>query len=395
MESNQTQNGEIFFKLFSILCQDFARFKKSLPKSGLTPSQVKILLGFHAYLKGERSLCFERLKAARQEDPFFEGVRHCLLGVAHNYFGQYKFAEEHLLMGESLLSDSPVDYFKILNKTTLFLVYVNRQQLTPLHQLMDELNGLKTENDFLRLTLVMCKALYFQITKNFEKSNKVLQKEFNLRSPRFSSFEVNFIIIRFENHFKVKEYYRCKKDLEDYKKATGFTTPSNYKFMKILFNHILEDAALYVYQSDFSDSVELFEQLMVIKSLSEGQREKALKFWNRLAKHNPEIYQENFSFKGTTSLFAVALEKQLNQKFCENFNPSKLSSLKSLQEKLKYILKFGPDTIKKDQLIEWLWSEESNEKNKARLRKLIHDYHAKYGECLKSNQDSYKKIKSA
>jgi len=395
MENKLSKEKEVFFKLYTILCQDFARFKKSIPKADLSPSLIKILLGFHAYLKGEKSICFERLKGAKQEDPFFEGVRHCFLGVAHNYYGQYKFAVEHLLVGESLLSDSPIEYFKTLNKTTLFLAYVNRQQLEPLHQIIDELNELKPENDFLRLTVVMCQALYFQRTNNLKKSNKLLKKEFEVKSSRFSSFEVNFIIIRFGNHFKAKEYSRCVKDLEDYKKATGFTTSSNYKYMKSLFYHILEDAPLYVYQSDFNDSVELFEQLMVIKSLSEGQKEKALHYWSYLAKHNSEIYQENFSFKGTTSLFADALEKHLNQKFCENLNLSKLASLKSLKEKLKYILKVGPDTIRKDQLIEWLWKEEYNEKNKARLRKLIHDYQAKYGECLKSEQDSYKKIKTA
>ncbi len=393
MENSGNKSKEDFFKLYILLCQDYTRFKKSLSQADLTPSQVKILLGFHAYLKGQKDICFDRLKESRQQDPFFEGVRNCLLGVAQNYFGLYKFAQEHLLIGEELLSDSPVDYFKILNKTTLFLVYVNRQQLNPLHELMDEMNDMKTEHDFLRLTIVMCKALYFQMTKDLKKSNKVLQKEFEIKSSRFSSFEMNFIIIRFGNHFLAQEYEKCESDLEAYKAATGFTTSSNYKFMKTLLTHIAQDAPLYVYRSDFSDSAELFEQLMVIKFLSEGDRDQALHYWHRLARHNPEIYEVDFNFKGMTCLFSVALQKQLSQKFSGHINQSELTAIKSIQDKLAHILNFGPDTLKKDQLILWLWNEAPDDKNKARLRKLIHDYQAKHGECLKSGQDFYKKLK--
>lgn len=384
-----------FQELYLILCKDFNQFKKAIERTELSPGQLKILWGFHAYLKRDKKSCLEKLKASNQDHPFFEGVRNCLLGLAHNHFGNYKFALEHLHKSKVFLQETNSDYFKILNNTTLFLAYANRNELGPLRGLIDDIYESHPVNDYSRLSMVMCKALYLQLIGEYNKSNKLINAEFKKHSERFSTFEVSFIIIRFVNYFKNQDYARCDEELVAYKEATGFTSSSNYKFMKLLLDHIVKDAPLYVYKADFEDSSELFDQLMVIKSLAEGDEAQAAKYWQVLARHNGDIYQKDFQYKGGACLFAGALEKQRGRSYQGQLDFSKLHSMASFQDKLKYIIEFGPDTIKKDQLIQWLWKEEPNEKSRARLRKLIFDYHNRHGEALKSYQDTYQKIKKA
>lgn len=395
MASETEEQIKDFHELYLALCGDFNRFKKLYPNSSLNPSQLKILLGFHAYLKREKKKCLELLKSARQDHSFFEGVRNCLLGLAHNHFGNHKFALEHLHRGKELLRDTSSDYFKILNGTTLFLAHVNRSEVEPLHALIDEIYESTPPTDYSRLSMVMCRALYLQMTGEYEKSNKIINLEFKKQTERFDTFESSFLVIRFVNFFQLKDYSRCEEELQAYKKATGFSCASNYKFMRLLFDHIVEDAPLYVYKTDFEDAHELYDQLMVIKSLSEGDMSRAQEFWKILARHNFHAYGEEFSYQGGATLFGVALAKQLEKNIKQEMDLTALASLRSVQQKLQYIFEHGPETIKKDQLIQWLWNEEPSEKTRGRLRKVIFDYHAKYGEQVRSYQDTYQKLKKS
>jgi hypothetical protein len=394
MANEIDQQIQDFHSLYIILCSDYNRFKKAYPKSTLNPGQLKILLAFHSYLKRKKN-CIDLFKSIKNHHPFFEGVKYCLLGLAHNHFGNYKFALEHLLKGRELLKGTSSDYFKILNSTTLFLTYANRSEVAPLHGLIDEIYECKAPNDFCRLSQVMCKAIYLQLMGETNKSNKVINAEFKKQSERFSTFELSFIIIRFMNYFKENDFKRCEEELKTYKNATGFTSGANYKFMHLLFDHVVTGAPLYVYKSDFAASSELYEQLMVIKSLAEGEPAKALGYWKKLAKHNDQVYGEEFSYHGGVSLFGAALEKQLDQNLQSKIDFESLRSLKSINEKLQYIFENGPDTLKKDQLIMWLWNVESSEKTRARLRKAICDFHNKFGEKFRTYQDTYQKLKKS
>jgi hypothetical protein len=384
-----------FFELYLILSRDAHHFKKALSKTQLNLSQQKLLWGYQAYLKKEKEECFDKLKSSHFDHPFFEGVRHCLLGMAHNYFGNYQFAIEHLEKSIGLLRESDSDYFKILSHTHLFLTYANRNQIHPLHSLMDAMGKFQVVNDFSRLSIQMCKSLYWQMTGEFQKSNLLIQSEFKKKSERFSSFQNSFIIIRFINYFQLKNLKKCEEELEKLKKSPGFTQTSNYKFMKILFEYLMSDAPLYVYKKDFMDSSELYEQLMVIKSLAEGDHYEAQKYWKKLSQHNGDLYQDHFEYKGAFSLFSAALKKQMSQEFDGHLDVEKMTHLKSVQEKLQYIIEHGPDSFKKEQLIKWLWNEEVSEKTKNRLRKALSEYQAKSGIKLKSYQDTYRKIKKA
>jgi hypothetical protein len=135
--------------------------------------------------------------------------------------------------------------------------------------------------------------------------------------------------------------------------------------------------------------------LMVIKSLAEGDHHEAQKYWKKLSQHNADLYQDHFEYKGTFSLFSASLKKLMSQEFHGQLDIEKMIHMKSVQEKLQYIIEHGPDTIKKEQLIKWLWNEEISEITKNRLRKALSEYQAKSEIKLKSYQDTYRKIKKA
>jgi hypothetical protein len=162
--------------------------------------------------------------------------------------------------------------------------------------------------------------------------------------------------------------------------------------MKNLLEHIAEKKPLYIYEHDFKDYPELHYQLEVIKALSRSDIKRAEDFWSKLALHNPEIYQENFSYLGGLNLFSAAL-KIHKQENSEKINKADLKSIEKPLEKLIYIFEKTSVPIQKAELIDLIWGEEVSEKSQNKLRKLVFRYNEIGMAKIASYQDTYQKKK--
>ena len=123
--------------------------------------------------------------------------------------------------------------------------------------------------------------------------------------------------------------------------------------MKILLQYFDKEATLYVYERDFIDTPELFEQISVIKAISEDDISKAKLHWNILNIFNPSSYGENFQFKGPKGLFSITLQKALSK---TSLNKNLVSIVgKTKEEKIIELLKRNQGPLSKETIYEFIY----------------------------------------
>lgn len=388
----EIEQEEDFIKLYELVGKDITLFKKRLEKSLITPSQIKILWGYHAYRKRDQKKALDLLKSSPLTSPFIEGVRLYLLGLTYNHIGKFSFARDYLTQARAKFSLSKRDNFKILNLATLLFCYGNQSLIKQMGEIIDELETINPINEYEKILKVLCKATFLSDSGQFEQANKFIEKALITESEYSGVFEASFRLLKINNYFHLDKIDQCRNALDDYNKATGFKCNSNFRFIKILLEHIIEGQVLYVYKYDFEDSQEQYDQLMVIKSLAEDNQDEAKRYWELLRKHNPEVYLEHFVYQGDAVFFKVALQKNLASVDAQ-LNLEHLSKLATIQEKLEYIFENGPDKIKKERLIFLLWGEEDSAEARSKLRRALQYFQQKRAVKIKSFQDCYQKMK--
>jgi hypothetical protein len=178
--------------------------------------------------------------------------------------------------------------------------------------------------------------------------------------------------------------------LEEYQKSNGFVIKVNYRYMKILLDHLAFQKPLYIYEQFFIDFAELKDQLAALKYLAQQDVHIARKFWANLAHHNPGLYKDNFQYTGDDCLFSRVLNLY-NKVNIATLDQERLHSLSSPMEKFEHILNHTKqDIISKELLINLIWNESPNQRNQGRLRKLIYDFKKKNNTfSLTSRQSTY------
>ncbi len=135
---------------------------------------------------------------------------------------------------------------------------------------------------------------------------------------------------------------------------------------------------------------ELHEQLEVIKNLSSGSIDLAKKYWNKLHRHNPDLYQEDFRFAGDECLFSQAMKKY--EEFASEtvWDEEKIKSMPSKMDRLDFLLTHAKEPLQAEVMIRLIWGEDVSEQSLARLRKLISLYSKQKNLKVAVNRQSYK-----
>jgi hypothetical protein len=396
MASRELAEEIAYFKeTFRLLNSDGAKFKYRLQKHPFPPSQKKLLQAFQHFKKNQREEIFALLKGYKLEQPFFEGFRLYLLGLAHNHFGAYAFAAENLEKSLEVFRGIGEEEFFIEPLTVLIIVLGNQRKLQAMEKYIDEMNDYTPANDHMRLIMIHAELYYLVLADKLTKASNLLKKTLSSSLANLELFRPSFLISYFGIAFKQKDYALCFKILEDYKLTNGFTVKSNFLYMRCLLDHIVHEKPLYFYASNFKDFPELLHQLEVIASLAKGEVERASRFWSLLSKHNPALYGDDFHYAGDYSLFSCALAKHRPSGTRLVLKYEDFLFCKSNLEKLHRIFSLIDSPLPKADLVKLIWNEEDSLEGQARLRLLIHRYKQKYGVDIVSYQASYQRKKLA
>jgi hypothetical protein len=386
---------QLFLDTWKLIHQNVRMFKYWLDKGDLLPSEKKLLKAFYYYKKNKKHECLELLKNGSDDLPFLKAMRFYLVGLVYNQHGHYLYAIENLKKSIECFQSCHDQHF-ILNPICLLAnVYGNRRDLREMANCIDELKEYKPENAHQELQVDYAELCYLVLARQTLKALALIKRVESKNYKEYNVFKPYFLINQIMLAIQETKYEKCYALLSEYQTLSGHVVKANYTYIKLMLDHLTEERPLYIYAQDFIDFPELHWQLEVIRHLHLGERVQALHFWGKLAKHNQELYQGEFSYQGEESLFSILLERYKHFANKHSFSEEELPKHFSISEKLFHIFNIANSPISQEELIELLWQEEMNEKNRARLRKAISEYSKKYHQTLKSSQGSYQVLKKA
>ena len=389
------EDHSLFRETWRLLHTNARMFEYWLDNGEFTISEKKLLRCFHLYKKNKKKECIELLKNRIPNDQFLEGVRCYLKGLVYNQHTHCFYAIEHLEASISIFKSIGEVHFL---KNSLFLiavVYGNRRETNKMAGILDDLVDFDLVTNSERLQLIYAQLFYFVLTNQKENALAACKKAEKLEYPEYEGYRPYFLVQKFMLFAKNKEYKNCYKVLEDYKLISGNTVKVNYAYMKTLLGHLDANKPLYVYAKDYAEFPELYEQLEVIKNLKDGEIERAKSYWQKLSKHNPFLYGENFTFNGDETLFAQALKKYLVHSEHIEIAQDQLDKIPKLMDKLQYIVETANRPLDASVLISLIWKEEYSEAALARLRKLVFRYNQQSSLKIIVQNGAYKLEKSS
>jgi tetratricopeptide (TPR) repeat protein len=361
----------------------------------LSYSEKKIFKALYHFKKNKKKVCLNILKEKFNDDLFLEGMRYYLIGLTYNQFGHFFYAIENLEQSIKLFEECQEEDFIVNPLSILALVYCNRREELKMAEVLDKLLLFKPKTALRKLQIQYANFSYLYLSKQFSKAQKIYRKLIKENLPEFKVYKPYFMILIFMFNVREKNYRKCYELMEDYSTLSGHMVKVNYSYNKALLDFIVNEKPLYIYAREFAEYPELHHQLEVIKALKSGDIDSATLFWGKLSKHNPDLYQENFQYKGEECLFTQGLRTCLPKSYFDCIDTKKLEELPTKLMKLDYILSFSEIPIPHTRLIELIYAEEVSEMAKTKLRRLIADYTKKTGNHVKSHQGAYKLIKQA
>lgn len=362
---------------------------KFLNDKRLSYAEKALLRSLVALRKGHIEEVFELLGPMVMPNLFLEAFKYHFLGLTCNNAGRLDEAIKYLKQAIGLFDDCEDKDYIFYPYNSIFLSYANLFELDQMKLVLKNLKLCNLSTKFKEAMYLKNTAIYHlhagQMSLSISLADKLKSEFTDVVSDEFSSL----ILIKFMAFLKLKDMESCHQQLEAYKGATsGIYSKANYKFMKLMLNHLEHETQLYVYPNDFKDAPFLLNQLMVIKELSIGNLQAAAQSWEYLQKHYPHMYAEDYVYNGDVCLFSLALDKyRSNAKSV--FSSTDLDSLKTVQEKLVYILTKTNAPLSKEELIKLIWHEDYSLANGNRLDSLVDRVKKKFGLTISVRMGSY------
>ena len=395
MKKNDPRPFSLFRETFCLIHLDQKKFLKWMKAKNYTVNEKKLLSAFYHFKKNKKHPSLEILKSSPLNESFLEGVRLYLIGLVYNQHSHFTHAIENLEKSIKLLDEISEQEFILNPLIILCLVHGNRRDILKMGEVLDRVKEIPVKSEFGKLQIIHAEIFYYCLSKQLLKAQTLLISTLEKKVPEVEVFRPFFLVNLFGIYLTQGHYDSCYSILEQYKDLNGTVVKANFSYMKSLLDHLVQDKPLYIYVSQFGEFPELYEQLEVIKHLSIGDRETAHKFWQKLSKHNSELYGDNFNYKGEENLFSFSLKKYLGTVHKREWKESELIKIVSKIEKLHYILSNSLAPISSAELIKLVWAEEVSELTQARLRKLISLYEKKYKVEVTSRQLTYQLKQSA
>lgn len=387
-----SESMQFFIETFRMMNTDSRKCHYRISSKNFNLEEQQILNAYYAYKIKDLDKTFSLLKKRKYTNPLREGLRLYLLGLANNHICKYSFATESLFDSLRKISLFPEYDLELYPLTALVISLSNQNDLKRIDKVVQLIDKYPPTSEHSELTILHAKIVYHNLLDNDKSVRHFIAKAKASKAKTLNLFLPNFLLIEFALAIKHDDFKDCYKILEEYKRQKGFSIKANYKFIKILLDHITMGEKLYVYDKDFDSHPELHQQLQVIKALCLGDYSLAKESWSLLCKHNKEVYQDDFIYNAPKCLFSIALKLNLNKVdsiFDIKYLNEKIKTIKKAIDKLDFIFTHSSTPIHKEILINLIWNEEMNESTENRLRVLINKYKKVTGISISTYQGTY------
>ena len=382
-----------FLSAYKLLSTNSRKLRSRLKSNTLTRVEKNILKSLLYLVSNKPKKALEVLHKTTPTSSFYKAYKSFALGLVNNHLSDFSKAARYLV--------SAIVYFeKLSDKTHLFRcisvisgVYFNLQTVERLKkyyqtfkEISDEtLQSSKLDYEY-RIYISYLENKPFKSLSLIHELSLMYQAELERTYSAYST-------LKFMNFVLVKDFDSCYLCLDEYKKRVGLKVVSNYIFMMKLINYYTKNAPIYVYDSEFKDCPYLHYQIKVIQQLSINEIDQASVYWNKLHNLVPELYLENFHYKGVADIFFITLEKalqNLNLPLSNEVNLDDVNAIKKINDKLDYLFSFNK-FFTKGELIMYLWGETWSPRLDGRLRTTLSKYKANTKSSLIKKSGKYKK----
>ena len=308
-----------------------------------------------------------------------------ILAIAYNNLSLFKESNQQFLSAKRIAStiNHPILFTITANQ---FVCAYNLQDINLCRKIYDELVNLTPMYNQSELTLMRAEFKISLLEDNIEKSTQILAKiEENIGSFQPAQL-ASHLLDEFVFYIKSGMVEKAERSYKSMKKVRKFMLSVNYNFIKSMFEFITNEKTIYVDQTLYVDYPQLHSQINCIAFLHSGHLDNAKFYWNELSSINPNIYKENFSYKGDRCLFSMALDKVTNlkaQSYC-------LANIENKEDKLLAILKNSNRPVPKEQIYFEIWNMEPDSKDDfKKLAQLVYQVRKRYNIIIKQIKGSY------
>jgi tetratricopeptide (TPR) repeat protein len=389
--ASSDESTQKFLETWSLAHHNLRMFNYWLKTFPFDINEKRLLKAFYLFKRNKKEESLSLVRAKINGNTFYEGIRYYLIGLIYNQHGHYIHAIENLQNAVRCFNEQDFNSFIINPLCLLVNTFSNRKDVKATEALIAEMDRHKELTDAQYLQKEYARMCYYTIAGKTKEATELFSKLEKSTREGFEIYRPYFIVALFVIKSKDGDFKECEKLLEVYKDFSGCVVKSNFLYMRILLDHLVKDAPFYFYKKDFKDFPELAYQLEVVKALRNGEIEIAVKFWKKLAVHNPFLYEEDFKYSGGPDLFYRSVQKYLGNIQRKMISRADLVPFKSNLEKLNFIFSQTTAPVKIEELISLIWGEEYDEASLTRLRKLVSDYSRKTGNKLKAIQGSYQR----
>ncbi len=353
----------------------------------LTILEKKILEG-HILIRNNQNQDVIKLLGdiAPSELPFVEGHRHFILGQVHNNLSHYHQAEDYFFKALPSFISANAYYFIFSSYYELFIVNSNLGRIDKMKEYLGLMEKVPELTELHKNRILKSRFDYYSESNQFDRAEEVLNLINQKKSEFVDSDVISHLVCEFMFHIKKEDLKSCQTTLQEMKSYRKFHLTENYNFMKKLLDHLIHDAPIYAYDSDFQKIPMLFLQLKVIQSFESGDRKLAQKYWDDLAKIFPETYLHEFNYCGPKNLFSLCLKKYVSKIEPRKIQPGEGSKLEILVK----ILKDSKNPLTKGLIYEMIWGESPVEKDDYnKLTRMIYKARIEYGLDIQSRKGTY------
>lgn len=363
--NNRNKSRELksktFYEAIQKMSQSPLELNRYLNDHRLTQSEKIILQAYLMFRDGKFKNVVLVIENLETIDPEILSQKYFLLGLAFTNLAQYSLAKNFYSRAKLEFQKLGLSYFYNLTLINQFHVALTCFDLKLIHSVGKEIQKIDIKKYDRPERIQRCLYHFYRLDHQAQKAEKIyfqLKMNFNNLSE---ADKLNFLIDTFHRALYLEDFKQCYETLDKLKRMKKYYSPENYKFMSKTLALIESNAPLYYQPEDFQNVPYLQEQINCLRSLQEGNIDKAHKHWDILSHNMENVFLENFNFQGDECLFKMAIEI-LREKISMPVQVLNLENM-TINEKIYSVLKEYKKAIPQDLLFELVWGRAPQDKN--------------------------------
>jgi len=337
----------------------------------ITLLEKKILDCWYLLRDGKSETIIQQLEEMPdQHDPLVDSQKKLILGIAYNNCGKFLQGLPKIEEAALILDQHKLDYYSHIAHSNRFNVYYNLKNKDGMKRALRDIRKIKKINARQEILFLIFKMNYYSFNGKTLFAERLLPLIESKIKTMNESLLINFYTSRFSHEIRCKDFKRADRTLKEMKKFRKFHFNSNFKFMRLLLDHLQMGKPIYVYQHDFDTSPMLHHQIQVIKQLEESNVKEATAHWNQLIQIQPGVYGAPFQYLGDPCLFSICLDQY--SRVTQQDSTIAIPADSTKEQALFSILNKATQPIKKEELYRLIWNKNNPDKDDLnRLKVLI------------------------